>query len=308
MVDYICKSPVLFLIFNRPNEAKRVFEAIRSVKPSKLYIAADGPRQNVETDYELCEETRKLISEVDWPCQVKSYLRTENLGCKIAVSEHITWFFDNEPEGIILEDDCLPNKEFFWFCDTLLEKYRDDTRIRHIGGAKMHIGELDNIDTYHFSRFTNIWGWASWRRVWENYDVNLHLLDEAIESKVLFNILPNSKIMNYFIEAFKLTKEGKINTWDYQYVFSNMINNGLSIQPNVNMISNIGFNQSATHTTNAADILANRPLASFEKIMHPNFVVPIISRDIEQVERFLPSLTEKVWHRLIKSIKRIINR
>ena len=163
---YQTKSAVLFVVFNRPDTTKRVFEAIRLAKPKRLYITTDGPRPNMPDDVQLCKQTREIVSVVDWDCEVKTLFREENAGCKNGVSAAINWFFDHEEEGIILEDDCLPANSFFKFCDTLLEKYRYDTRVRHITGCNLQFGKKWGDASYYFSNLTNGWGWASWRRAW----------------------------------------------------------------------------------------------------------------------------------------------
>ena len=166
-------SPILFLIFNRPETTKKVFSAIKEVQPPRLYIAADGPRSEQPDEADHCELARTIATKVDWDCEVKTLFRDQNLGIRIAVSQAIDWFFEQEPEGIILEDDCLPDQSFFWFCKELLEKYRNDTRIMHIGGTNFQFGKNRTNYSYYFSRYAHIWGWASWRRAWEYYDEKL---------------------------------------------------------------------------------------------------------------------------------------
>lgn len=165
--------PVLFLIFNRPDTTRKVFAEIRRAKPARLYIAADGPRKERTTDIALCEQTRDIINEIDWPCQSYTLYRKENLGCKLAVSSAINWFFEREESGIILEDDCLPHPTFFKFCEIMLERYKDDTRVMHIGGSNFQEGMIRGDGDYYYSKWTPVWGWASWRRAWKNYDVNM---------------------------------------------------------------------------------------------------------------------------------------
>jgi hypothetical protein len=171
-------APILFLVFNRPETTARVFEAIRNAKPSRLYIAADGPRDFIYNEYAVCAKTREIASRVDWDCDVETLFRAENLGCKAAVSSAISWFFSHEEEGIILEDDCLPCESFFYFTTILLEKYRHDERIAHIAGSNFQDGKKVGDGSYYFSDLYNIWGWATWKRVWKDYDAELRLLDE----------------------------------------------------------------------------------------------------------------------------------
>ncbi len=160
------QTPILFLIFNRPDTTKRVFESISRVKPTKLYIAADGARKNKVGEVLLCQETRNIIELIDWECEIKTLFRTENLGCKIAVSSAIDWFFENEEQGIILEDDCLPHPSFFGYCETLLNYYKDDLRIGHIGGDNFQKGKKRGEGSYYFSQYYFIWGWAIWKLAW----------------------------------------------------------------------------------------------------------------------------------------------
>ncbi|KAA6343900.1 hypothetical protein EZS27_008461 [termite gut metagenome] len=239
-------AAILFLIFNRPDTSKRVFEIIRQVKPLRFYIAADGPRNDEEI--EICEKTRSIIEKIDWDCEVKTLFRKENLGCGKAVSSALTWFFDNESEGIILEDDIIPHLDFFPYCEELLEKYRATDQIYAISGHNHLYGEKANEDSYYFSSICHIWGWASWRRAWKAYDYSL----EAINKKEFFNILryycDKSCYRNFWKLIFFQMKDHLIDTWDYQWGISLMYNKALCIIPNTNLTQNIGFGENATHT------------------------------------------------------------
>lgn len=287
---YKVKSPILFLIFNRPNESRAVFDAIKKVQPSKLYIAADGPRPNKHEDAFLCNKTRDIIKEIDWNCEVKTLFREENLGCKIAVSGSVNWFFENEPEGIILEDDCLPSTDFFIFVDEMLDCYRDNHKIAHICGCNFQDGLKRNEFSYYYSNITHVWGWAGWKRVWDNYDAELNLLDKALETDFL-NKLTFSWKNKYFLKScYKKVKNGLINTWDYQYGFLNIFNNMLSVIPNNNMITNIGFNESGTHTI-ADSVQANIPFENLIiPIRHPEIVSACREADEYTLKKEVPGL------------------
>ncbi len=279
-IIYTTKSPVLFLIFNRPDVTSLVFEEIRKVKPNKLYIAADGPRTFVEDEIILCNETRKIISAIDWDCEVKTLFRENNLGCKYAVSSAINWFFEQEEEGIILEDDCLPNYDFFRFCDEMLLKYRLDNRIRFITGSNFQKGTKHSNSSYYFSNLTHVWGWASWRTAWKDYDVELENYKELDHYKLFFDIFNNTFIANDWKEIIEKLYNNEINTWDYQWTITNMFNNGLSIIPNVNLISNIGFGNNATHTfnNNGFDTL---PYGKLDDVLvHPTIFLPSKEADL----------------------------
>lgn len=204
------KSAVLFLVFNRPEPTARVFEAIRYARPPRLYVAADGPRVQREGEGELVRRVRQIATTVDWPCSVYTLFREHNLGCKRAVSEAISWFFENEEQGIILEDDCLPNPDFFSFCDVLLERYKDDPRVWMITGNNFQDGQKRGNGSYYFSRYSHIWGWATWRRAWRCYDRDLSFWPEWKSSADWLKKMPDKIERRYWDRVFDQTYNGKI--------------------------------------------------------------------------------------------------
>jgi hypothetical protein len=268
------RSAVLFLVFNRPDTATQVFACIRQARPPRLYVAADGPRSNKAGEAEKCRATRAIIEQVDWPCQVKTLFRETNLGCKEAVSSAIDWFFGQEEEGIVLEDDCLPAPDFFSYCDTLLERYRADSRIRHIGGCNLQFGRHRGAASYYFSRLTHVWGWASWRRSWQHYDKNLSSYTADDIGDALQNIFDDELIVDRWRYIVAELSANRIDTWDYQLSVTNMLHNGLCIIPNTNLITNIGFGADATHTTESGNRHANIPHGQLREILHPPHFVP----------------------------------
>lgn len=238
--------PVLFLIFNRLDTAKLVFEAIRQAKPPRLYIASDGPRDNKEGENEKVKEVRDYVtSSIDWECQVKTLLRDKNLGCGKAVSSAITWFFKNEEMGIILEDDCLPSLGFFYFCETMLKRYASDMRINSICGTNVIYKWKDTVSSYFFSSESGIWGWASWANRWQDYSFKIEDFDEKIIKK---NISHKLKL-KCILKRFNALRFHGFDTWDYQWAYCAIKNMRLCIMPSVNLVSNIGFGEDATHTT-----------------------------------------------------------
>ena len=241
---------VLFLVFNRPEPTRRVFEAIRASRPSRLYIAADGPRTDRAGEAERCAEVRAIATNIDWPCKVETLFRDENLGCKHGVAQGIDWFFVHEPEGIILEDDVLPHSTFFLYCKTLLEHYRDDPSIAMISGCNL-VGDChDSAASYFFSRYLHVWGWASWRRAWSAYDVDMGGWPSPAASAQLAKVLGGrSAAISYWREVFDRMARGEIDTWDYQWVFASWMRDMLAIIPAETLIENIGFGDGATHTT-----------------------------------------------------------
>lgn len=268
------KTAVLFLIFNRPDTTKQVFEAIRQAKPPRLYVAADGPRADKSKEGEKCEQVRIIATQVDWECEVKTLFRDKNLGCRVGVSTAITWFFENEEEGIILEDDCLPSQSFFWFCEELLERYRDDMRIMAVSGDNFQKGPARNEFSYYFSRFNHCWGWASWRRAWSYYEKDMQSWPNMRDNNYMQDILLDKVAVKYWSKIFEAVYKNKIDTWDYQWTFSCWIQNGLTVLPNVNLVSNIGFDGDATHTTGKGNRLSK--MTAFElsfPLKHPNWMV-----------------------------------
>ncbi|MGV3706980.1 MAG: nucleotide-diphospho-sugar transferase [Arcticibacter sp.] len=273
-MQYQTSSAILFLIFNRPDTTSLVFERIREARPTRLYVAADGPRTNREGEHALCNETRSIINTIDWDCEVKTRFQDKNLGCKYAVSTAISWFFDQEDEGIILEDDCLPASDFFRFCDLLLQRYRHDTRVTQIVGCNFQAGKKWGAASYYFSNNLEVWGWASWKRVWQLYDAELNGYSETDVEETIQTVFSEPIVTAEYLHLFKELKAGKIDTWDYQLKLINFFNNGLSIVPNANLISNIGFRPDATHT-HTPDLFADIPHGQLdEEINHPRCILP----------------------------------
>ncbi|MDB5261416.1 MAG: hypothetical protein JWQ14_697, partial [Adhaeribacter sp.] len=261
-------TPILFLLFNRPDTTQKVFDEIRKVKPKSLYVAADGPRQTVEGETQDCLAARQIIKQVDWDCNVITLFRETNQGCRVALSSAIDWFIGQEEEGIILEDDCLPDQSFFWFCQELLDYYRTNHQVMHISGSNYQFGRKIGDASYYFSRLAHIWGWATWRRAWQLYDVNMTTFPRFLEEGKIKEIFSDAQVQRNWIK--NLTKIYKgANTWDYQWAYANLVNNSYCIIPNENLISNIGFGKKSTHTFNKDDVLSNLPVRSIEQIIHP---------------------------------------
>ena len=296
------KVPVLFLIFNRSDTTQLVFNEIRKAQPAQLFIAADGPRKDRPEDIENCRKVREIIRQVDWDCSVSTLFRDENLGCKRGVSSAIDWFFSHVDEGIILEDDCVPDPSFFPFCQELLERYRDDERIMVISGDNLQFGRRKSQYSYYFSRCFHLWGWATWKRAWDNYDIKMELWPKIKETGRLKDILHDPNAEKYWEIIFNDTYNNKNDTWDYQWVFSCWIQGGLSIVPNNNLISNIGFNCSATHTTR------DSPFSKMivEKIEfplnHPEYIIRDATADQfeEKIEHSNSGLIKKISGIIVK--------
>ena len=244
------KSAVLFLIFNRPETTIRAFEKIRAAKPPKLYISADGPRGDRPDELMRCEEARKIALGVDWPCEVKTLFRERNLGCKIGVSSGIDWFFQNEEEGIILEDDVLPMPSFFTFCDEMLERYRSDTSIGMITGSNLVSKRLSLDASYFVSHVPLIWGWATWRRAWQQYDVSMTDWPKWSKSAQMDQCFHHDQLaISYWRDALDRVYQNGMDTWDYQWLFACWKSGMFSIIPAQNLTDNLGYGVEATHTS-----------------------------------------------------------
>jgi hypothetical protein len=244
---YKLNTPVLYMVFNRLDTVKKTFQEIKKVKPKKLFIAADGPRTPEEK--KKTDEVRAFIlKNINWKCKVNTLFRDKNLGCKYAVSSAIDWFFNNVEYGIILEDDCLPSQSFFRFCQEMLIKYKDNERIMHISGT--NVEERSDIkESYFFSQTFNVWGWATWRRAWKFYDVEMKDWKKINQKEYLksfdYNIIGRIRSKRIY----DLTYRGKLNTWDYQWDFICNLKKGICVVPKLNLITNLGFEE-GTHTTN----------------------------------------------------------
>ncbi|MEI6947303.1 hypothetical protein V9K67_08920 [Paraflavisolibacter sp. H34] len=290
--------PILMIAFNRPMHAQKVFEEVRKARPGKLYIAVDGPRKGREEDVRNIGQTIKIFDAVDWPCEVVKLIREENLGCKLAVSSAITWFFQHEEQGIILEDDCLPSPSFFDYCDHLLEKFKHNDSVMHISGVNFQDGNQRGAGTYYFSRICHVWGWASWRRAWEKYDIEMTGLETFFDDNLYKGIMDDP---GYWKDAFYGTKKGAINTWDYQWVYSIWKNNGLCIAPNLNLISNIGFDQMATHTKKRNKDVSDLPAQVIkDEIKDCHILIPHYEADRYSMKKLFrkPGITDKIKWKL----------
>jgi len=245
------RTPIAFFIFRRPDTTLRVFDAIRKARPKQLFVVADGGRDSDE--WKKCNEARTITEAVDWPCEVKRNYADKNLGCKIRVSSGLDWVFDNEEQAIILEDDTLPDQTFFPYAEELLERYKNDERIMHISGINFQRKNPKFLceASYYFSHIPQIWGWASWRRAWKRYDVSIASWPEVKKSRLLFELFRDPAAADYWEYRFSEVYEKRNSTdpretWDSQWAYACMVNRGLAINPNVNLVTNIGAGSAGT--------------------------------------------------------------
>ena len=279
MSQWQLTKPVAFFVFNRPDTTALVFEAIRQAAPPRLLVVADGPRPDHPGEAERCAAVRAIVAGVDWPCDVSFNFSDINLGCRRRVSTGLDWVFESVEEAIILEDDCLPDQSFFPFCAELLTRYRDDHRIAMISGNNFQQGARGREESYYFSRYPEIWGWATWRRVWELYDADMKLWPEFRSGGWLESTFRTKRLARFWREAFDTVHSGGLDTWDYQFSFCCLKDNALCVIPSVNLVSNLGFGADATHTKIACR-LSKLPIEPMPfPLRHPRHITRDISAD-----------------------------
>lgn len=241
------KIPILFIIFNRNEIAMRSFQSIRAVRPEKLYIACDGPRTPEEAA--VVENVRASVTgAVDWDCEVQTLFQSRNLGCGKGVYTAIEWFFSCEGEGIILEDDCVAAPTFFQYAEEMLARYRYDQRVGMVAGFMP-----ENVKNYHysylFSRFKSCWGWATWRRAWQNMDMDMSWRKTPYAASVLANSGFQGRDIAKWKFELKCIDNNYVSAWDWQWYFTLAAQNQLCVYPVVNQITNVGNDANATHTS-----------------------------------------------------------
>ena len=250
--------PILYIVFNRPTETQQSFEALRKIKPSKLYISADGPRQHKPDDFDKSQEVKSIVSKIDWDCEVKTLFHDNNLGCRVAPETALEWFFKNETEGIIIEDDIIPNAGFFEFCQTMLERYRNDPTVFSVNGCSL--GYHNPKEPYGATRYFNMWGWATWRRsyelvqkTWSAYTPEMGVDNDPTMKKNLhlpYIFKGNAKWRQHWQGLFNDVYYKRIDTvWDYQWTYTVLKTSQFCIRPSDNFVVNIGSGAEATHHT-----------------------------------------------------------
>lgn len=247
------ETPVLFIVFNRPDTTQKVFNKIREIQPKKLYITSDGPRENNAEDNVNCQLVRTIVNEINWDCDVKKLYADQNMGFSKRIKSALDWFYTNEEKGIILEDDCLPSTSFFKYCELMLEKHRDNEDIQVITGTNYCDHPISKKQDYFIADFGYIWGWASWRRVVQNIQWETNYSLKEVKDKLIC-VYQDEEYVNHFYSIVHGNYNIK-DCWDVEFFVFNLMNNKKSIFPNVNLISNIG--NSGTHYINSENKLLN---------------------------------------------------
>lgn len=274
-------TPVVIIVFNRPDKARRILERIAEAQPPELFVIADGPRKYSSDDQKLCKETRDLFEEVDWDCVVHRNYSSANLGLRDRFSTGLSWVFSKTERAIILEDDCLPHKDFFLYCDALLEKYDDNNKVMDITGTNVFEFWNNNEQDYFFSHHGMIWGWATWQDMWEKYDPQMNSWQKESVREQVREQIDDDTVFRYVKRIFDKVYTQEIDTWDYQWGFAKILQSGLSVVPSKNLISNIGFG-SGTHHNNSDEIdpRANIPTHGLSfPLNHPEEIATDVAYD-----------------------------
>jgi hypothetical protein len=300
-------TPIIFIVFNRPRHTIKTFESIRAQQPRHLLIIADGPRLNHPTDESNCAAVKEIISNIDWPCTVEHNFSSTNLGCKHRVISGLNWAFSRVDRAIILEDDCLPNYDFYSFCDILLDRFKDDERIMAIGGSNFQNGIIRGDGSYYYSKYSHIWGWATWRRAWEKNDPALKFWPSWKKSEAWAAQTPNKIERQYWSKIFDRMYKNEIDTWDYPWTANIWYHGGLNIIPNKNLVSNIGFGPDGTHTIASKD-QQGQATQSLGELVHPSLIVQDMIADQYTYDHLLGGLNQKWPWWLIRLPCRILRK
>jgi hypothetical protein len=289
------ETPVVLIVYNRPDETRRVFEAIAAARPRRLLIVADGPRS--KADERSCAQVRAAVEEVSWDCCVDRDYSDINMGVRLRPPTGLDWAFSLVDEAIILEDDCLPAPSFFEFCTLLLDRYRFDERVMQIAGANFQRGQRRSQHGYYFSRYYHVWGWATWKRAWRHYDLDVRHWPQLKRQGLLDSIPMSRSARAEWRRIFDRAARGDLNTWDYQWQLAMWSQYGLAVVPDANLISNIGFGSKATHTLNRT-WHAEMPVGEVVLNGTPDMVIP--DRDADDYEYAVRHRHQThLWRRLM---------
>lgn len=246
-MNFRLKTPILYLAFNRLDSVKQTFPEIQKAKPRQLFISCDGPRTKEEK--KDTDAVRKYILEnINWKCEVKTFFRDKNVKSKVCIPAAISWFFDNVEQGIILEDDCMPNPSFFKFCEEMLDRYKDNPKVFSVAGYN-YLRKMNIKESYFLSRYFSVWGWATWKDKWVIPEKIRKDYFKDLKSGKLKKIIKNPIERLILKRAIKVNPIDKIGTWDSAFWYLHFKNNGICIKPKINLVKNIGFIEDSTHTS-----------------------------------------------------------
>lgn len=301
-------TPVAFLVFRRPDTTARVFERIRAARPRRLFLIADGPRPDRPEDREAVERTRAVVDAVDWECDVRRNYAEENMGLRRRISSGLDWVFGQADRAIVLEDDCIPDPTFFRFADELLERYAADYRIMSVRGTSFHGGQRVTADSYHFSRYESCWGWATWARAWRHFDLELSRWPALRDTLLFRSAFSSDRVADYWEGIFSRLHNSEIDSWAYAWTFAHLVQNGLAIVPEHNLVSNAGFRPDGTHTLSNRTSLAGLDTTPLRfPLRHPTVVMPHGAADRAHERRVLGlrPFPQRLAHALTRRARRL---
>ena len=304
MSHWSLRTPVVLIIYNRPDTTREVFAKVAQACPRNLFVIADGPRRERPGDDERCAAARSVVADIQWDCNVLRNYADENLGCKQRVATGLDWVFSLVDDAIILEDDCVPSESFFRFCDELLERYREDERVMHISGDNFLANQPNRIFDYYFSRYPHVWGWATWRRAWRYFDVTMKHWKEVPDKGWLMQVFNSVDERRFWKHAWDSVATGAIDTWDYQWAFACIVESSLCIAPFRNLVTNIGFLAESTHTRHANPRLAV-PASELEfPLRHPELMVRDVAADNDDADLFFTNagLARRLLQRVVRRV------
>lgn len=308
VLERLAIPPVAVFLFNRPEVASQMLRAVEQAKPEKLYVVVDGPRENHPDDVEKIQEVLKLVGSIEWGCQVLINKSEVNLGLSRRIVSGIDWVFAKETRAIFLEDDCVGTEDFFRFCAEMLERYADDPRVGSVSGSYLGMRPAGPANSYHFNSYSYIWGWATWARAWKDFgkrEVAWGHLSKSQINKLLRKSAPFFWQRLFWKKL--ITTSAFQELWDFQWVVTQWINSRLSVEPNVNLIRNIGFGQGATHTKEDEDPLGKVPTGQLSyPLIDPPLVEPSSSAMKSSLKLFRISNLTRKFPRIARLVVRII--
>lgn len=263
-------TPILLIVFNRPEKTQKLFEIIKKIKPKNLFIAADGPREK-EFDIYNCKKVRKIFDNIEFNCNIHKKFNIKNEGLKNNVKNSIDWFFSKVEKGIIIEDDCMPSLSFFSFCQELLNKYEFNSKVMQINGTNLGLDYSNLVkETYFFSKLNHVWGWATWKRSWILFDTEFEDYDILKKNNSFNNYFIDNKITNWMMKYFDKSQSGTDNIWSINWAYSILKNSGLCVTPTKNLVQNIGFDGTGTSVKDRSFIdFSKTEINLLDKIIHP---------------------------------------
>ncbi len=305
MSSWSLNTPVALILFNRPDTTAQVFAAIRAARPPQLFVIADGPRASRPNEAALCAAARAVVEQVDWPCDVVRDFSDTNLGCRRRVASGLTRLFETVDRAIILEDNCIPHPTFFQYCEALLKRWQDDDRLWSISGDNFQFGRRRTSHSYYFSRYSHVWGWATWRRAWRHYDDAMSLWPELRDGGWLTDLFPAPGQAAYWRERLQATYEDRVDSWAYRWMLTCWQQYALHVLPNVNLVTSIGYGSQATHTT-VVDPFANlgtQPMTF--PLSHPSYMIRNAQADAyTDATIFAPPSRLRRWRRRVWAFSR----